>query len=154
MSQIIKQNPAKKSFAITAVTQYTNPTIPLDDSIPEISEGADIGLGGSITIRNAASKVKGTVYIWGGPSVNLAFLMIAIFRDSNTNAVGIGPIRETSELHTYVVEFLDTPGAAGTYTYSTRIGLSTGNFTVNGISGSRFFGGAGQSVMTLEEILP
>lgn len=146
--------PNKKTYAITAKTNYVAPTIPLDDTIPQISEGADIGLGGSITINNAGSKVKGSIYIFGGFSVNLAFLIIAAFRGVVAGAVGSASIRETSELHTYVLEFEDTPGAAGTYTYSTRVGLSSGDITINGISGTRFFGGSAQCIMTLEEILP
>lgn len=146
--------PAKKSQAIAACTQYTTPTIPLDDTIPQLSEGADIGFSLAITTQTAGSKVTGTVNIFGAPSVNLAFLTIAAFRGSGVNSVGSCVIRETSELHTYVLDFEDSPGAAGTYTYTVRVGVSSGNFTVNGTAGTRFNGGSGQTTLTLTEILP
>lgn len=146
--------PAKKSYTITACTQYTAPTIPLDDTIPQLSEGVDIGFSGSITIRNASSKISGRVNIFGAPSTNLVFLTIAVFRGSNNDAVGSCIIRDTSELHTYVLDFEDSPGAAGTYIYTVRIGVSSGNFTVNGVTGTRFLGGSAETTLTLEEILP
>lgn len=145
--------PSLKSQAIVACTPYTGPTIPLDDTIPQISEGADIGFSLAITTKSASSKVKGTVNIFGAPTVNLAFLIVAAFRDSGVNSVGSCTIRETSELHTYVLDFEDSPGAAGTYTYTVRIGLSSGNFTVNGTSGSRFLGGVGQTTLELQEVI-
>lgn len=145
--------PNVEVYSTTTVTVYSTTTIPLDDTIPQIGEGSQF-MSGTVTTQDASSVVRGQVTLYGAPSVNLAFLNMAFFRDSGANAVGACSIRETSELHTYVCEFTDSPGATGTYTYSARLGVSSGSFTVNGVGGVRFFGGVAETVLTLEEVLP
>ena len=137
----------------STTTNLTPGAIPLDDTIPQNTEGTEI-LTGSINLKSASSKVMAKFTLCGVPSVAVAFLILAAFRGANANAIAASITRESAEFHTYDLAFIDSPATQGSVTYSIRLGMSSGDFTVNGSGGLRFLGGTLKTTLQLIEILP
>lgn len=129
-------------------TASASTLVPNDDTIPQSGEGDQI-LSGSITLANAANKVRVRVCVFGSSNANRDYIL-ACFRG------GTSAIAATAQLMNgwgqINLEFTDTPGSVGPHTYTLRLGPTVGDtFTVNGTGGSRRLGGVAKSVLVLEE---
>lgn len=62
-------------------------TIPNDDTIPQITEGFDLGFALKFTPHNAANIIEILLSIPAGYYVNTAYGSLAVFKDSVANAV-------------------------------------------------------------------
>lgn len=134
----------------------TTTTMPIDDTIPQNTEGAEF-LSATINVTNAASKIKvewGLNVATGTGGVNAA---AALFKDSETDArmaraTNAGSTNTISEIGG---EYMMTAGATGNMTWAVRAGPeSAATLTVNGESGARRFGGVAYSYLRVSEILP
>lgn len=142
-------------YGYAETNTYTTVTgnIPIDDTIPQNTEGDEI-LSASITTHSASSKVEVTVSMYGSVGTAGAWWNYAFFRDSGTDAIAASTRRVGTELSTITYSFVDTsPGSAGSHTYHLRAGANTGNLYLNGNTSQRYFGGVGKCTLTVKEIL-
>lgn len=126
--------------------------MPLDDTIPQITEGTEI-LTATITPTNAANTliIEAVVYAANNSGItNVA----AIFQDSTANALAAGAIAAASNaIFPLVIRFKMTAGTTSATTFRLRTGPSTAvTMTVNGVSGGRLLGGVLISSLTVREM--
>jgi hypothetical protein len=132
----------------------TSTQIPLDNTIPQITEGGQF-LTLAITPTSATSKLFIQInYFY---AVNAAaHVTTAIFQDSTANAIAaqctylsVGGENQQAAINYYM-----TSGTTSATTFTARIGANNSNTVyVNGSnSGTVFYGGVGISSMTIMEI--
>lgn len=141
--------------ASTALTAHGGPystTIPLDDTIPQNTEGTQIQTL-AFALTNSGNKVK---FCWTGHFAATATTntTVAIFVDSAASAAASAVITCTTSGHIYclTVEGEHSPGDTSTHTYKVRIGGTAGNLYINGNSTGRLLGGSMGCVFTCTEI--
>jgi hypothetical protein len=107
------------------------PMIPLDGTIPQITEGSQI-LSITITLLYANSKVlvryvSGYTDSYTSPSAG-RYVTVALFRTGVSNALNSTTIICASNAtgQPMSTEVLDTPGSGGAKTYSARVGNNIG----------------------------
>jgi len=136
-------------------TLFTTSTqIPLDNTIPQITEGGQF-LTLAITPTSATSKLFIQInYFYAVNSA--AHVTTAIFQDSTANAIAaqctylsVGGENQQAAINYYM-----TSGTTSATTFTARIGANNSNTVyVNGSnSGTAFYGGVGISSMTIMEI--
>lgn len=140
-------------FAESATYTSSTATIPVDDTIPQNTEGVEI-LTGTITPSSSGSKICVRVVI-PVTSPNTESVTVALFRDSVANALcavgsaeGISPGPQSVPL-----SYEYAAGSTSAVTLKVRVGSSGGGaFGVNGSSAARIFGGVSRATMIIEEI--
>jgi len=146
-----------QTFQTGAVATGTT-TIPLDDTIPQITEG-DQYMTLAITPTNVNSTLEIDVTIALGHSVNTAELVACLFQDSTANAIAVSPIIYSvgtgSTATCGQFKHVMTAGTTSPTTFRVRAGSGSGGTTTfNGRAGSRLFGGTYASRITIKEYLP
>lgn len=140
------------TFQTGAVATGTG-TIPLDDTIPQITEGTEF-LTLAITPTTATSKLVINVCIQLDKN-NANTLTVALFQDSTANAIasqfygalGSGVSMPMSFTHTM------TSGTTSSTTFRVRAGSElAGTVTRNGRGGGRIDGGVAVSSITIYEV--
>lgn len=128
-------------------------TIPIDDTIPQISEGDLFITAPSITCANVLNKVRVTV-ILNIASSGVPNVVLALFQDSVTDAVAAVEegINDNGRMEVITLSYEAPVGTLLATTFTARVGSSSGTHTINGKSGSRNFGGVVSSSITVEEI--
>lgn len=128
-------------------------TIPYDDTIPQIGEGAAFS---SLDIA-PTSPVNLVVNRFGGMfSCNTAEpITAALFRDAGSDAldataVQVPAINAPVRLH---LEHTRQFGSSSVATFTVRVGAATGTISWNGAGGSRKFGGVATIPYSAEEIM-
>ena len=135
----------------------TSALIPLDDTIPQNTEGAEV-FTQAITPKFNTSKILITVVLNLSNSNASNLHTAAIFRDSVANSIAAGwakCVGTNAPSSPMVINFLDSPATTSAVTYKVRVGYSAGSSSVvqvNGGSGTRYLGGSLASGMTLMEI--
>ena len=135
----------------------TSALIPLDDTIPQNTEGEEV-FTQAITPKFNTSKILIKVVLNLSNSNVNNLHTAAIFRDSIANSIAAGwakCIGTNAPSSPMVINFLDSPATTSAVTYKVRIGYSAGSSSVvqvNGGSGTRYLGGSLASGMTLMEI--
>lgn len=121
-----------------ATHSSTVASIPLDDTIPQVGEGVEL-LNKAIVIASAASVIDYYAEIHGTVS-SAAICQIAIFRDGGANALDcdLASLTGTATLR---LRGRVAAGAAGSTTFSVRVGTNTGTLYINGNAGGRLMGG-------------
>jgi len=153
-----KQIAQVQYFQTGAVATGTT-KIPLDDTIPQITEG-DQYMSLSITPQNAASTLEINIVLNGNENADTSDLItVALFKDSVANAIaatstpcsglGWGP---TNLVFTHRI----SAGSTSEQTFTVRAGLNTAStFVFNGGDGTgRKFGGVLASSIKITEYLP
>lgn len=138
----------------------TTSAIPLDDTIPQNTEGAEF-LTANITPLATTSKilVRAVVHV---ANDNATYINgIALFRNSTAGALAAAwsrTVSANSPVSAMVLEYLDSPSSVSALTYKLRGGTVGGTggqtFQVNGGSGTRYLGGALVTTLTLMEVTP
>ena len=154
--------PATRQVVQATRTTYfgTLTTIPLDDTIPQNTEGAEF-LTASITLNSTSSKVLVRVVV-NHANDNASYINgVGLFRDSIADALAFswGRVPATNNpAPPLVIEYLDSPATTSSITYKLRGGTAGGTgaqtFQVNGGSGTRYFGGSLNTCITLLEVTP
>ena len=128
--------------------------IPLDDSIPQNSEG-DEYMTLAITPNSATNKLKIDVVFCASLPNNIP-MVTALFKDSTANAlaaVADWGSYVAEQPHTITFTHYMTSGTTSEITFKVRSGpTSAGTITFNGISSGRLFGGICASSITITEI--
>lgn len=138
--------------------QSTVSAIPLDNTIPQISEGQELA---SITFSpiSASSDLRITGTGVFATSVADDATTVALFRDATVDALHAVTAAVSSANNFSTISFEASVGSASTAstTFSTRFGpntQTTTTSTVNGQSGLQFFNGRTGFVFTIVEYLP
>lgn len=141
------------AYAETGASATTTTTIPNDDTIPQITEGAEF-LTCAITPQSATNYLLVRAEIQCSPSVS-ANLIAALFRDSTASALAVSFAAGSggSEVRKLTIQYRAVAGSTAATTFRLRAGMgSAGTMTVNGAAGARLFGGAANTSITVTEI--
>lgn len=129
-------------------------TIPLDDTIPQITEGTEF-MTLAITPTSASNILQIDVVFNGSNSVGAGTLIAALFQDSTANAIACcAQVMANSSVMTHIrFSYRMTAGTTSSTTFRVRAGFSTAaTVTFNGATSARLFGGALASSITITEI--
>jgi len=129
-------------------------TIPLDNSVPQSSEGNQF-MSLSITPQSSINKLFIQVIFTGGEVANTDDnFTVALFKDSDIGALkaSAGGVYGNSIL-TIPLNHYMTAGTTSTITFKVRAGLSSGSIYINGAANQgQAYGGVSCSSITIMEI--
>lgn len=133
-----------------------NAAIPLDDTIPQNTEGVEIATV-TITPSSASNKLQIEGWAWGClVNVGGTRPTLAIFQDTTANSLAAEVGSETYVTGQYGwcrVTHTMTAGTTSATTFKVRGGAAAGSWKVNGnSSGTRLFGGVASSGIRVTEI--
>ena len=138
-------------------TFYSNITnIPIDDSLPQITEGGEI-LTLSITPKSATSKLLIDCCFSVTTSDATSIAGIFLFKNSDVNALAGAwsrTVATNNPMSPLSFKHYMTSGTISAITFRVRgggVGLAP-TFQINGGSGTRYLGGALASTITITEI--
>ena len=129
-------------------------TIPLDNTIPQITEGTEF-MTLAITPRSATSKLIVQVIVQGYSSV-ADWMFMALFQDATANALALGWTYVTTATAgtSLALNHYMTSGTTSSTTFRVRIGTNGGStFGING-NGAARWGGVSSSSITITEVVP
>lgn len=129
-------------------------TIPLDDTIPQNTEG-DQYLSLAITPTNVNNKLIIDVVAVAANSAAGGRLIMGLFQDTTANA--LAAVQQTfasaSQAQNLKMRHIMTAGTISATTFKVRIGANNaGTTTLNGEASTRQFGGVMASSITITEI--
>lgn len=138
-------------YAEYATNADITAVIPLDDTIPQISEGTEI-VTASITPKKTTSRIRVRFDAFGAG--NAQNIIAALFQDAIANALRAVAITAagTSSPQVISLVFEHSPATTSSVTYRIRVGSASGTVRLNGGSLARFFGGVAAATLVLEEI--
>lgn len=141
----------------TAAASTTTATIPMDDSIPQITEGFEV-MTKAITPTDAAHLLRIDVVALVSPDV-ANWVIAALFQDTTANALAAVIHYQTTGTGAAALHFTHwmTAGTTSATTFRVRIGRHTAagtTTTFNGESGNRRMGGVMASSITITEYVP
>lgn len=143
-----------EALSQTGAVATGSTTIPVDDTVPQNTEGTQF-MSLSIIARGAANVLR--VSHLGRYAISaINNLSVALFRDSGANAVAAGyiVIRTANDSAFHDMDYQALAGAVGSTIFAVRAGGSSGStVTFNGTSGGRIFGGVSNSVLRIQEIM-
>jgi hypothetical protein len=143
--------------ATSTTVVATTTAIPLDDTIPQNTEGAEL-MTVSVTPESAANNLKVTVAGWlstnGGPTT----VAIALFVGSTASAVATAPINiQSANRLQYVVAVFWIDSFSGTQTIALRGGDSGGStlrWLGLNVGLNVYYGATDPGILLVEEIAP
>lgn len=129
---------------------------PIDDTIPQLSEGQVILTTPSYTTKSATSKLRITAHVNVTPGTANYASVVHIHRDNNADAESVARQATNGTSYPQNIDMMyqvSSPGAGVSLTYKVVVGTQSGtNTQVNGYNGSRYFGGKLLSTLLVEEI--
>ncbi len=138
---------------ITSVVTCSG-VIPLDDTIPQITEGTEV-LTCSITPISSSSQLL--IEYTGHFCVDgtTREVTTALFQDTTANALAAQYSKGTASLaQTGSLRYIMTSGTTSSTTLRIRVGVSAGSAYVNGDStGTAIMGGTNMTRLTITEII-
>lgn len=138
---------------VSAVSTGTT-TIPLDDTIPQITEGTEF-MTLAITPTSASNILHIDVVFNGSNSTGAGTLIVALFQGATADALACAAqVMANSSVLTHVrFSHRLTAGSTSATTFRVRAGFSTAaTVTFNGATGARLFGGTMASSITITEL--
>ena len=138
---------------ITGAVATGTTAIPVDDTIPQSTEG-DQYMTLSITPKSATSKLVIEVAWIGSQSVN-SQVTAALFQDSTANALAAVASEVITGNQTIIAlnfRYVMTSGTTSSTTFKVRAGGTSGTTTFNGRNTGRLFGGVMASSIVITEI--
>jgi len=130
-------------------------TIPLDDTIPQNTEG-DQYMSLAITPTNASSTLEIDIEFFGAVNTQ-ADIIVALFKDTDVSALvaGISQVYAGAARAEVSIKHIRLSGSTSTSTFKVRAGSPVaGILTFNGAGGTGLFGGVMGSRITIKEYLP
>lgn len=127
-------------------------TMPLDDTIPQITEGNEV-MTLAITPTNASNKLKIDVVCNLSCATDVQVLQAALFQDATANALASGGqgIYAAEVLGQVTFTYYMTAGTTSATTFRVRCGTANYSITFNGVGGARIHGGVLASSITITE---
>lgn len=147
----------KTSYAETATHSNTTSAIPLDDTIPQSSEGVSV-LSLTHSAETTTNKLRIRAVIPVGFNATTTDAIGALFVGTGTvgaNAVAASAATgaTTSALQNIPLVHEYTPGTTSSQTIEIRVGTGgAGGVGINGTNAARLFGGVTKATITVEEI--
>lgn len=139
--------------AFSGAVDTTSTTIPLDDSIPQNTEGKEF-LSLAITPLRSTSKLVIEVVVNVANSI-ASTIMAALFQDSTASALKAAwtyaPLADGPAQVTF--RHVMAAGTTSATTFKVRAGGTGGTLTFNGAAGSRYLGGVMASSIVIREVL-
>jgi len=132
----------------------TTSVIPLDDTIPQNTEGTEI-MTVSITPTSADSTLLIEVMCHVEINSSGVVMIGALFQDSDADAIGATKCYSNANAdHCMVLRHVMTAGTTSETTFKFRVGVASSyrTLTVNGRGGSRVFGGTLESSIRVTEL--
>lgn len=129
-------------------------TIPLDDTIPQNTEG-DQYLSVSITPTSSSNKLLIMVNANAAHTASGGVFILALFQDSTANALAAVTqgYDSPNKAETIPLVYYMTAGTTSATTFKVRIGsYVAGTTTLNGVSSARQMGGVMASSITVMEL--
>jgi hypothetical protein len=128
-------------------------TVPYDNTIPQITEGIQV-LSLNITPKNNSSilEIQYQIIISAGSGMADRYTS-SLYKVGSSNAL-ITSTQYLAGLETGILSglFRITSGGTSQQTFTIRAGCSTaGTVTINGVSGSQYYGGTFNSYMIIKE---
>jgi hypothetical protein len=140
-------------YSVNGAVATTSTTIPLDDTIPQNTEGAQF-LSVAITPTNASNLLRVDVVFHAAVNDTAKRLIVALFKDSTANALAASTVFFPDSNVPIQSCFTYWMAAGGTseITFKVRAGPSAAStVTFNGASGARLLGGVMASSITATE---
>jgi len=135
----------------TGAVSTTTTTIPVDDTIPQITEGAQF-LSLAITPISATSKLLFEIILMVSTS-GANGITVALFQGATANAIAALLTNSGATFNTTAaLNYFMTSGTTSSTTFTVRAGPGAGTLTLNGNSSARFLGGVMYSSITITEI--
>lgn len=128
--------------------------IPLDDTIPQITEGNEF-MTQAITPKSATNilVIRATMFLSSSTADNN--IIMALFQDATANALAVQTARGytvTNVPNVLVLEYSMVAGTTSSTTFRIRAGgNAAATFTFNGAAGARFFGTAAKASIVITE---
>ncbi len=128
-------------------------TVPFDDTIPQKTEG-DEYMTLAITPTSATNKLKIDVVFQCAVNTNTRYVTAMLFQDAANDALATGwTILSASFIASICFSHYMTSGTTSATTFKVRAGPdSAATVTMNGVAGSRRYGGVVASSITITEI--
>ncbi len=129
-------------------------TMPADDTIPQNTEGFEV-ITVSVTPTSATSKLIIEATVHHSHSVSNNFVGVALFQDSTANALAVAAnhVPDNAVIKQTTLRHVMTSGTTSPTTFKIRIGSNqAGTVTINGIGGSRYYGGVLSSLINVTEV--
>lgn len=141
----------------TGAVATTTSAIPVDDTIPQNTEGAEF-MTLSITPHDANSFLLVEVTLIADAATGLNTLVAALFRDSTADAIAAAhvctPNSANKQVTIHFLSSLENSNAAASTTFKVRGGISGSvTMTFNGTNTTRNYGGVMASGITIYEII-
>lgn len=129
----------------------TTTLIPADDTIPQITEGAEF-MTQAITPKSTANILVIEALLMVSASAT-AFITGAIFQDATANALAAGTVTPvTGYIYQLAVRHTMVAGTVSSTTFRVRAGMQTaGTTTFNGLTSARLFGAITKSNIKITE---
>lgn len=153
--KIKRSNLLKRNYVVATEAAQVNSTatIPLDDTIPQIGEGAALtNLAATITPTTTTSRVRVRVFL---PIVHVAVaqhVILALFLNGASDAVAAGILYANADTHQMVLEYDYVPGSTSAQAFTVRFGGQGNSTTINGQNSARKFGGVAIAKTEVQEI--
>ena len=135
----------------TGALATTTATISPDDTIPQITEGAQF-LSLAITPISATSKLLFQIVLMVSTS-GANNVVVALFQGATANAIaGTVTFPSLGNNNVCALNYFMTSGTTSSTTFTVRAGPGGGTLTVNGNTSARLLGGVMYSSITITEI--
>lgn len=142
-------------YTSTGAVATTATSIPADDTIPQITEGAEfMTLAVTPTVSTNILHIQITFV---GSAGSIAHYTGALFQDSTANALAgvMGISSGAALMSTTTFSHSMVAGTTSSTTFRFRAGMNgAGTFTLNGSAGGRFLGGVMSTSMRITEYVP
>ena len=129
-------------------------TIPLDDTIPQNTEGVQY-MTQTITPKSALNDLVITHHGFYANS-SAGTIAVALFQDANANALAVNAttIASSNFINVVALRHRMKAGVVVSTTFNLRAGSgNAGTTTFNGNSGARLYGGVAAAVLSVTEIM-
>lgn len=140
------------AYARTGAVATTTTVMPFDDTVPQITEGAEF-LTASITPASATNKLL-IEAVFNGSCSTTSYITVGLFQDATASAlVAASKYGTNGSYEQVVLSCLVDAGTTSATTIRLRAGQHTaGTLTMNGDGGARRLGGAMATTLTITEI--
>lgn len=134
-------------YAITSI-------IPLDNTIPQITEGTQI-ISGTITPTKTTSRIIGILSLNGDATDSTITSVFAAFRNTTASSISSTWVQTISSSSLVSFQFIDSPSSTSSVTYTVRCGPgAAGTVYINRNNVGSLLGGSNKITLTLLEINP
>jgi hypothetical protein len=129
--------------------------IPVDDTIPQNTEGTEI-LTATITPKFSTSRILVQFQGYGSVNTPSMHFIAGLFRDAAADALAAvfsSYMHIAATIGVAALVYSDSPSTTSAITYRIRVGpQSAATIRMNGTIVSRYFGGVGRSTLVVQEI--